>query len=216
MPIITEGPWLKSNRKIGAAQQRMQNWDGARKAFEIARTQLEYLLAHGSQIPTLQFDLATVCFQLGADLQRVNRLPEALAVTEEAAKQYRVLLARSPENEAVRKNLSSVLGNRAIFLRLLKRLPEALGSTAERSQLWPEHAANLYDAAADFARTYNLAVQIKADDEICRQARHYAIQTLAESVRAGLVDRKPIRNDPLFAALRQTEEFQAFLKSLQE
>jgi eukaryotic-like serine/threonine-protein kinase len=203
--------------RLAEVHERKGDSDGARNGFEQARIHLEYLLNHGSQIATVRFDLARTCHQLGVHLGRLKMLPEAVAATEEAVKHYCLLLAQTPEhNSIVRKDFSSALGNLAIQQRASEHLTAALSATKERCRLWPGHATNLYDAATDFARTYDAAIRLKTDEAICSQARHLAIQTLAAAFRAGLPDRTRARDDPAFKMLGQTDEFQEFLKAAKE
>lgn|GEM_PF-662662 len=199
--------------KLGRLYEALGNPDAMRKAFEQAKIHLEYLLDHNSSTPTVRDDLARVCHQLGVAFAKLKKYPEAAAAATEAAKHYRIALERSPNDKRVRKDLSSVLGNRAIAERALRRLPEALRTTEERVALWPGNALELHDAATDFTRTFELAVRASPPDAAVRDlSLKDTIQTLRQAIQAGFADRAKIRTDARFAPIRETPEFQAFLK----
>ncbi len=204
-------------RRLGRLQQELGNWEGMRKAHQQAKIQLEYLLDHNSPRSTLRLELAGVCQQLGVANARLNKHPEALVAAEEAAKHYRVLLERTPTDAHARKNLSSVLGNAAIAHRTLKHYPEAVRVTEDRVRLWPNNSAELYDAATDFARTFDSASRAKEPATQARdQALKASIDALRQAIRAGFTDREKIRTATVFAPLRETAEFRAFLAELEE
>ncbi|MBN9119508.1 MAG: hypothetical protein J0I06_10180, partial [Planctomycetes bacterium] len=204
-------------RQIARVNEGMGNPEGARRAFERAKTHLEYLLEHNSPRSTLRADLAGVCHQLGVALARLQKHQEAAAAAAEAVKHYRVLLDRSPADAGARKNLSSVLGNLAFSRRALRQLPEALRATEDRVLLWPDNPNELYDAATDFASTFELASQGGQPAAPARdRALGAAVGALRRAVRAGFADRQKIRTDPRFSALRETAEFRALLRELPE
>jgi hypothetical protein len=92
-------------------------------------------------------------------------------------------------------------------------LPEALRATEARVRLWLGNALELYDAATDFARTFDLASRAKEPDTRIRdQALNNATSALRQATRAGFADHEKLRTDARFAALRETAEFRAFLQ----
>ncbi len=199
-------------RHIGRACMGFGDAEGGRRTYEQARAHLEYLLAHGAPGPAVRADLAGTCHQLGVACARLNRYRDAATAAAEAATHYRVLLDRTPGDGAVRKNLSSVLGNAAIASRALRDLPAALQATEERVRLWPDAPPELYDAATDFARTFDLAG--RADDPLAgvrERALAAAADALRQALRAGLADRDKFRTDQRLAPLRDTPEFRALL-----
>jgi serine/threonine-protein kinase len=204
-------------RRLARAHERQGNAEGARRAYEQAKAQLEYLLAHDSPISTLRSDLAGACHQLGVAYFNLKKYPESLAAAEEAERHYRFLLDRTPTDGGVRKNLSGVLGNTAIVQRALRHPPEAIRATEERVKLWPENATELYDAATDFARTFDLASRAKEPaPQVRERAAAAAVSALRAAVRAGFADREKIRTEPLFKGARETPVFQSFLKELEQ
>jgi len=202
-------------RRLGRLHQARGDAEATRKAFEQAKTQLEYLLALDSPRAHVRSDLAGVCHQLGVAYAKLQKYPEAAAVAVEAAKHYRVLMERAPTDVRVRKNLSSVLGNLAIAQRARQRLSEALGATEDRVRLWPDNPQELFDAATDFTRSFDSAARSKErDTQTCDRALKAAISTLRQAIRAGLNDPEKIRTDARFAPLRETAEFQTFLREV--
>jgi tetratricopeptide (TPR) repeat protein len=203
-----EGRLAKLYQDLGALES-------TRRAFELAKAQLEYLLEHNSPRSFVRADLAATCHQLGVTCAKLNRYKDAAANAEAAEKHYRVLLDRAPNDGLVRKNLGAVLGNRAVAYRALNRFPDALDATEERVRLWPNGPVELYDAAADFARTFEQASRVKEPSAPVRdRALKNAIDTLRRAVRAGFADHEKIRTDARFAPIRETPEFQALLKEL--
>jgi tetratricopeptide (TPR) repeat protein len=202
-------------RRLAKFHQDQGNLEATRKAYELAKIHLEYLLDHNSPKSTVRAELAGVCHQLGVAFAKLQKHKEAAANAEEAAKHYRVLLDRAPNDGRARKNLSSVLGNNAIARRALRRLPEALRATEERVRLWPDNQVELYDAATDFARTYELAAKaseptLKVRDDALKNT----VGALRQAIRAGFADHEKLRTDARFATLRETPEFQTLLKEL--
>ena len=201
-------------RRLGNLNQDLGNPEGTRKAFEQAKVHMEYLLAHNSPRSALRSELAGVCLQLGVALSKLQKHQEAAAVWEDGAKHYRALLERASTDASARKNLSSTLGNLAITHRALQRLPEALRVTDERVRLWPNNPAELYDAATDFARTFDLARAKEPLAPVRDQALSSVIGTLRLAIRAGFADHQKLRTEPRFSALRETAEFRAFLQEV--
>jgi serine/threonine-protein kinase len=209
------GSLARVERGLGRLNRDLGNTDAARKAYEQAKVHLEYLLDHNSPRSTVRAELAGVCFQLGVACAKLQKFAAAAAADEEAAKHYRALLDRAPTDGGVRKDFSSALGNGAIAHRALKHLPEALRATEERVGLWPDSAAELYDAATDFARTFDLAA--RAGDvaaPVRDQSLKDAIGALRQALRTGLADREKLRTDARLAPLRDTPEFRALLKEV--
>jgi len=201
-------------RWLGDVYQTQGDAGAACQSFERACSQLEYLLQRNATSVAIRWDLARTRHMIGVNLAKQRKFDEAITATDEAWKHMRLLRNQMPNDQSIRRQLSATLGNKAIFNRSLLRLTEALDATMERAELWPNEAAPLYDAAACFARTYDAAASTKASAQICDRARQCVIQTLGDSVRAGLKDPAIIGKDPAFNAIRKTDEFQAFMKTI--
>jgi hypothetical protein len=89
---------------------------------------------------------------------------------------------------------------------------EALRVTNERVALWPTNSVELYDSATDLAKTFEQT----NDVEIRKRAVSETVRVLKKAIDAGLKDTGKIGTDSRFAALKVTDEFQTFLKSLKE
>jgi tetratricopeptide (TPR) repeat protein len=197
--------------------QQLGDFEATRNALALSKLHLEYLLAHNSPRPGLQSELAGACHQLGFICARLKKWPEAARAAEDAIRHYAAVLERNPTDERARKGLSSVLGNRAIAQRALRNYGEALRSTEERVLLWPKRPVELYDAATDFARTYDFVVRATdPDSQLRERALKNVLGTLRQAVRAGFTDYEKIRTEPLFTALWEVPEFQAFLLELMD
>jgi serine/threonine-protein kinase len=201
---------------LGQLYQGLGDYEATRKAYLLAKVHMEYLLAHNSPRPGLRFELAQICQQLGAiSGDRLRKWPEALAAAEEAAKHYSAMLERDPKDQSALRGLIAVVGNRAIAHRRLGKLPEALSATEERVRLAANNPVRLFDAAGDFAQTYEQASRAKGPDpKVLDRALKDALDALRQALRAGFTEHEKLRTDKRFTAMRDTPEFQALLNEI--
>ena len=83
--------------------------------------------------------------------------------------------------------------------------------------LWPDNPLELYDAATEFARIFEASRVTRTAprrSRIARSKRRH-VQAMRQAIKAGFADREKIRTDARFAPLRETAEFQAFLKEVE-
>jgi tetratricopeptide (TPR) repeat protein/tRNA A-37 threonylcarbamoyl transferase component Bud32 len=197
--------------KLGEAYWERKDYAAAARAFEESRKHRRILVASGTPTIDARTSLGLTCFRLGNSYFNAKKPHEALAAFQEAADSYRGVL-REQDHATSRKHLSSSLGNSAIVLRDLSRPTEALAATEERLALWPRNPDELYDAALDFARTYNLLVsKDQWGPEWRSRAVLLCVQALEKAREAGLPNLDAVNSEPLFEKIRSTDEVKLLL-----
>lgn len=198
--------------RLGEGYLEIKNYAAAARAFDESRTQKRFLLGRRPSSTDTRADLARTCFLLGACLNNIKKHNEALLATDEAIENFRIVMQQPNAVSRYRKTLSSALGNRAITLRDLTRYTDAIAATEDRMKLWPDNSDELYDTALDFARTYNSLSGKAESDELRNRAVKSAIEALRQALEAGLPNLDQVRAEPIFAKIRQTDEFKELLK----
>jgi tetratricopeptide (TPR) repeat protein len=196
--------------RLGDAYKDRKNFAAAAKAFEEAREQRHFLLSRRPSDTDVRKELAGACLLISHCYGNINKHAEALPASEEAVTQYRIVVQQKPSDGTIRKNLGNALGNKAISLRALGRTAEAITTTEERARMHAGNAESLYDAALDFARTYN-AVSAAADPDTKDRALHAAADTLRQALVAGLPNLDRVRTETTFKTIRETDVFKKLM-----
>ncbi len=197
--------------KLGEWFMEAKNYGAAAKAFQDSRDQFQYVIGRWPSGNELRSELGRALFFIGVCLGNMQKTSESLAATKEAIAFFQQELQRNKADSPSRKNLSSSLGNSAILLRALSRYEEAIAATEERLKLWPGNADESYDAALDFARTYNSLPAKEDSNELRDRAVKSALHALQQALVAGLPNLDRIRTEPTFQKIRGTNAFQKLL-----
>jgi tetratricopeptide (TPR) repeat protein/predicted Ser/Thr protein kinase len=157
-------------------------------------------------------DLGLTLGNLGVALWNLGRREEALAVVRESTKHYRVAFTGAPEVARYRGFLTGSYIQTTQYTTEMGLTDEVIAAALERKKLWPAHAGELYNTAADVARAAQLrSVHRRSGGN---RLADVALAVLREAVAAGFRDGPRLQNDPAFAALHGRSDFEEILAAL--
>jgi serine/threonine-protein kinase len=193
-----------------------KNYAAAIQAGEESRKHALFLVNRHPDNIQMRSDLGRACYMMGVALINSQKYQEAATALRESADNYQVALRLNEANSRVRKSLSYSLVNLALAFRGLGRHGDAITATDERLKLWKDSPNELYDAALDFARSFDylaaLAAKGAADPEARDRSVTLAIQALQQARKAGLPNLNQVRTEDTFKQIRETPEFKELLR----
>jgi serine/threonine protein kinase len=148
-------------------------------------------------------------------IEKLGRIEAALPCFVEAIAYQRSAFERAPNNPQFREYLSNHIGNLAAFHRRQGQHAEAARTAQERKQLWPTHAAQLYNSACEFALCVPLVDRDRSpapeDQAVRDRYTRLAVDAFRDAVAAGYNNLKLAQEDKDLDPIRSHPEFQALL-----
>jgi serine/threonine-protein kinase len=182
----------------------------AREAYDKAIAVSEALVSAYPSQPGFRNRLGVSQHNLADLLVAGGQHEEAASLFQRAAGNQRAALDAAPQMTFFRQMLSAHYQNLSASLRALGRADEAAGATRERIKLWPGNAAELYNAACDFALCSRLATGAGPNRALADEA----MATLRGAVAAGWNDGAWMNGDADLSALHGRDEFRRMVLDL--
>jgi serine/threonine-protein kinase len=180
--------------------------DEAIKCYRKSRELREPIVREQPDALNYRADLAMTLHNLAIHLWNGGRRDEGADAAAQSLEHRRLLFARAAEVSDYRRGLNGSLRLLADMRRKQGRVEEAVALTRERLTLWPNHAEEYCNAAAELADAAR-----RADAGLLRKLEDEAMDVLRRAVAFGFKDGKRLRSDPAFAGLRQRDDFKKIL-----
>jgi tetratricopeptide (TPR) repeat protein len=163
------------------------------------------------KVPAYRHDLGVTLNRLGMVLRRQGQLAQARAHLEQATEEHLAAVRPNPRHAVHRRALLRAEANLGDVLGQMKD-HAGLARAAEKLQGARAGAEAEFQAARLLARAVPLA-KTEAPEQAETYARR-AVERLGQAVREGLPNQGRLRNDRLFAPLRERADFRAVLEQV--
>lgn len=198
-----------SSNNLGLCSTRLRQPAEAERCFRAALDLQQPLVADNPRDPELNSTLGGIYNNLGFVLEGQERPADAAESYRRAVEHQQTAFEQAPNVQRYRAFLSKHYFNRGRVLRRLGQADLAAQVAMERKALWPGDAQRLLSVAEELAAA---AQQLKSqtDGEVAAdRCALLAIDTLKESLAAGLTKPEQLKQSTALAALRSHPQFVA-------